>query len=88
MNQRVPPESEPASNSATPTEVRPNQRDLRGRVIRGTESERRMLALRDQHPNSAEELLRFLKQYAPGALQRISAALTKKQPPETEEPKN
>lgn len=76
MNQRVPPESEPASNSATPTEIRPNQRDLRGRVIHGTNSEHRMLGLRGSHPNSAEALLGLVQRYRPEWFQPVSVKQT------------
>ena len=79
MNQRVPPESELAPNSAasqTPTEGRPNERDLRDRVIHGTNSERRMLDLRDRYPNSAEALLGLVRRYRPEWFQPVSVKQT------------
>lgn len=64
----------------------PKPRDLRGLVIHGSDSERRMLDLRDHYPNSAEALLGLVQRYKPEWLQPVSVKQTG-EASETSDPK-
>lgn len=88
MSQSDPPD-DPPSREVAPTIAHipiPKPHDLRGLVIHGSDSERRMLDLRDRYPNSADALLGLVQRYQPEWLQPVSV----KQPGEvsgTSDPK-